>query len=115
MGIRFYFDVHIPLAITNGLRLKGIDVVTAQEDSTDQFPDDNLLEKAGEMKRVLFTYDSDLLTIAAKFHTEGKEFSGLIFAHPIDITIGRCIQDLELIANVLDLEEIKSQIIFLPL
>src|SRR5207302_1334872 len=32
VSIRFYMDVHVPRAITEGLRLRGIDVVTAQED-----------------------------------------------------------------------------------
>ena len=32
MSVGLYMDVHIPLAVTVGLRARGIDVVTAQED-----------------------------------------------------------------------------------
>jgi hypothetical protein len=115
MAINFYFDVHIPLAITNGLRIKGIDVLTAQEDDGDQLPDDKLMERATQLNRVLFTFDSDLLVIGAKFKSKEINFSGLTFAHPIDITIGQCVQDLEIISNILTLEETKNQIIFLPI
>jgi len=33
-------DVHVQQQITNGLRLRGIDVLTAQEDSAADFDDD---------------------------------------------------------------------------
>jgi len=32
MAIALYMDVHIPKAITVGLRLRGVEVLTAQED-----------------------------------------------------------------------------------
>jgi hypothetical protein len=32
MAVGVYMDVHIPRAITNGLRLRGVDVLTAQQD-----------------------------------------------------------------------------------
>jgi hypothetical protein len=38
MAIAFYFDVHIPKPITNGLRLRGVDVLTSQEDATTTLP-----------------------------------------------------------------------------
>lgn len=115
MAIHFYMDVHIPRAITNGLRLRGIDVLTSQEDNTSHLPDSKLLERAAQMNRVLFTFDDDLLSIASKFLLDKKDFSGLIFAHPIEITIGNCIRDIEIIAHVLEENEIKNQIIFLPI
>lgn len=59
-------DAHIPKAITNGLRLRGIDVLTAQEDNADKLSDPELLERATALNRVLFTFDDDLLAEAAK-------------------------------------------------
>jgi predicted nuclease of predicted toxin-antitoxin system len=40
MEVRLYMDVHIPKAITVELRIRGVNVITAQEDGTDQLPDD---------------------------------------------------------------------------
>ena len=33
MSVRFYVDVHVPLAITEQLRMRGVDVLTAQTDN----------------------------------------------------------------------------------
>lgn len=32
MSVAFYMDEHVPRAISVGLRLRGVDVLTAQED-----------------------------------------------------------------------------------
>ena len=48
-------DVHISAAITEGLRLRGVDVLTAQEDGARRLPDPALLNRATELGRVLFT------------------------------------------------------------
>jgi len=34
VSLAFYMDVHVPRAITSALRLRGIDVLTAQEDGS---------------------------------------------------------------------------------
>jgi hypothetical protein len=41
-----YMDVHVPFPITAGLRLRGIDLLTAQEDGTTKSDDDELLDRA---------------------------------------------------------------------
>jgi hypothetical protein len=79
MPVSLYMDHHIPKAITVGLRLRGIDVVTAYEDGTDPFPDDLLLKRAHELKRVLFTQDDDLLEEAAKCQRNSAPFSPVIY------------------------------------
>lgn len=115
MTLGFYMDVHIPRAITNRLKLKGIDVLTAQDDGAILFSDDKLLDRATSLERPLVTFDDDLLSIASNHLKTNKEFSGIIYAHPLKITIGECIQNLELISNVVTINEIKNQIIFLPI
>ena len=35
MSIKLYMDVHVRRAVTRGLRLRDVDVITAQEDGTD--------------------------------------------------------------------------------
>lgn len=94
MPVSLYMDHHVPKAITVGLRLRGLDIVTAHEDGTDQLDDDLLLERAHELKRALFTQDDDLLIEAAKHQREEIPFSGVIYGHQLRVTIGVCIQDL---------------------
>jgi hypothetical protein len=39
MSIAFYMDHHVPRAITVGLRLRGVDVLTAYEDGQSELAD----------------------------------------------------------------------------
>jgi len=48
MSIGLYMDVHIPKAITIGLRLRGVDVLTAQEDGAITLPDADLLDSSDD-------------------------------------------------------------------
>ena len=48
MSIGIYVDVQIPKPITVGLRLRGVDVLTAQEDDMGEAPDSEILDRAAE-------------------------------------------------------------------
>jgi hypothetical protein len=113
--ILFYMDVHIPRAITTGLRLRGIDVLTAQEDNAHELSDPELLDRATALQRVLFTFDDDLLAEANRRQSEGIAFAGLIYAHPLRVTIGECVNDLEIIAKAGRIEDMVNRTEFLPL
>lgn len=115
MTVSLYMDHHVPKAITVGLRLRGVDVITAFEDGADQLDDALLLERARELKRALFTQDDDLLEEAAKCQREEISFSGVIYGHQLRVTIGVCIQDLEIIAKSAESNELENQVLFLPL
>ncbi len=115
MAIKFYMDQHIPRAITNGLRLRGVDILTTQEDGTEDAIDTVLLDRATELARVLFTFDDDLLVEAAHRHRLNKRFSGLIYAKLQDVSIGKCIRDLEIIATAGEPEELSDFVVYLPL
>jgi predicted nuclease of predicted toxin-antitoxin system len=115
MTIALYMDVHVHRAITTGLRLRDVDVLMAQEDGYRRARDDLLLDRATELQRVLFTQDDDLLVEAKRRQTTGIPFAGIIYAHQLRITIGRCIQDLELIAKASEPEELANRVEYLPL
>ena len=78
MSQPIYMDVHVPLAITLGLRRRGIDVMTAQQDGTVQLPDDQLLDRATLLGRILLTRDQDLLIKAAKRLRTGVRFATVV-------------------------------------
>ena len=65
MSIRLYMDHHVPRTIIEGLRQRGIDVMTAYEDDAATLDEDALLERARQTERVLFSQDRDLLVIAS--------------------------------------------------
>jgi len=53
-------DVHIRRAITEGLRRRDVDVLTAQDDGSDRLPDAELLDRALALSRVVFSQDEDI-------------------------------------------------------
>jgi hypothetical protein len=108
-------DVHIPSAITVELRLRGVQVLTAQEDGAGQFQDPMLLDRAATQGRVLVTYDSDFLREAARRRDQSISFAGIIFIPQLDVTIGRAVVDLELCAKASEPEEWINRFEFLPL
>ena len=59
MPLAFYSDVHVPAAITEGLRRRGIDVMTSQQDGTRRVEDLGLVQRATQLGRVLVTQDED--------------------------------------------------------
>jgi predicted nuclease of predicted toxin-antitoxin system len=66
MPLKLYMDHHVPRAITTGLRLRHVDVLTAYEDQTHDIDDVSLLDRATLLGRVLFTQDDDLLIEATR-------------------------------------------------
>jgi predicted nuclease of predicted toxin-antitoxin system len=115
LSIAFYLDVHVPRAVAIGLRLRGIDVLTAQEDGRAELDDDLLLERATELGRILVSQDADLLREGGRLLTEGQPFSGVVYAHQLRITIGQMVEDLALIAQATTREEWRDKIEFLPI
>lgn len=101
-----YMDVHIPASVTGGLRRRGIDVLTSQDDGTREATDESLLERSSSLGRVLVTQDADLLRIAAEWQSDGRKFPGVIYAHQQGIGIGPLIEDLELLSRYADSSEL---------
>ncbi len=113
--LALYMDVHVPRAITVGLRSRGVDVLTAQEDGTRTLDDPELLDRATQLGRPLFSRDDDLLAEAHRRQSEGIEFAGVIYAHQLQVSIGKCITDLELIAKAGEAEDMLNRVEYLPL
>ncbi len=106
--------MHIPKAITNGLRVRGVEVLTAQDDGTITLSDAELLTRATELGRPLFSQDDDLLAEAHARLLVGEDFAGVIYSHQLSSPIGRCIEDLELIAKTCEEEDMLNNIEFIP-
>src|SRR4029077_4124359 len=115
VAIRLYFDHNVRRPILDGLRLRDVDVVTAFEDGSHRLQDPELLDRAGELDRVLFSQDDDLLAEATLRQRNVIDFAGVIYAHQKSVTVRDCIDELELIAKVLDPEDLRGRVVFLPL
>ena len=107
-------DHHVRRAITDGLRARSIDVLTAHEDNHHTVPDAVLLDRATMLGRVLFSQDDDLLAEATHRQHVGIAFSGVAYGHQRKVSIGQCISDLEVIALAGTLEDMQNAVIYLP-
>lgn len=114
MSLAIYMDEHVKSAVTDGLRARGINVLTAQEDGYARRDDGELLARAWELRRIMFTEDDHFLNIAQEWRDSSREFAGIGYAHQMAVTIGGSINDLQLICEAVSEEESRNTIIYLP-
>jgi hypothetical protein len=107
--IRFYFDESVELAVSQQLAAGGFDVVSAHGLKTLGDDDRSHLQRATEMGRVLCTYDTDFLVLAA----QNFKHAGVIFAPQQKMTIGGWIREIRALSNRVSAEEAAGQIIYL--
>ena len=115
MSVAFYFDHNMQVVVMAALRVRGVDVLTAFEDGYDRRSDDEVLDRAQELSRLIVTHDQDFLELAADRLAKNVEFTGIIFCHLERASIGSLINDLELIAKTARIEEIRNQVVWVPL
>jgi Domain of unknown function (DUF5615) len=115
LSVPIYFDHNAPRPVALGLRARDVDVVTALQDGASRMVDEQLLERATALGRLLFSQDKDLLRITRRWLQTGRDFAGLAYAPQTFRDYGRLLNDLELIAKVHELDEVRNQIFYLPL
>ena len=64
---------------------------------------------------MLFSRDEDLLAEAVRRQRTNNSFAGVVYAHQLNVSIGACIADLELIAKVSEPPEWVNRVDHLPL
>ncbi|MCA9432275.1 MAG: DUF5615 family PIN-like protein [Candidatus Omnitrophica bacterium] len=106
--VQFYTDEHVSKAVVRGLRQRGVNVLFVVEAKKQGVSDEEHVEFAISEGRVIFTQDDDFLRIAAS----GKSHHGIVYA-PQRTPIGRIVQGLMLIFQVLEAEEMVNRIEFL--
>ena len=107
-AIRFYTDEHVPRAVADGLRRRGVDVLTCQEARMLSANDKDHLQRAAAERRVIFTQDADFL----RLHTKGAAHHGIVYA-PQQTSVGRVVQGLMLIHDALAVDEMAGRVEFL--
>jgi hypothetical protein len=107
-------DVHVPRAITDQLRRRHVDVLTAIEDDYDTRNDEDVLSRSTELRRVAFTQDIRFRALAESWQRTQRSFAGLLFGHQLGGTIGDFVADLELIAVASDPADWQNVVQYLP-
>ena len=63
---------------------------------------------------MLFSQDQDLIKEAVQRQREERDFAGVIFSEQT-LSVGICVRDLELMGLLMDPEEMRNQLVYLPL
>lgn len=106
--VRFYADEHVSRAVVNGLRQRGVDVLTVSEAGLLGKSDEDQLAFARREGRVLYTQDADFL----RLHSSGTDHAGIVYA-PQSTPIGDAIRGLVLVAELLGVNDMKGHVEFL--
>lgn len=114
MSVPYYFDHHVPGPLAHGLRIRGVSVLTAEEDGNKALEDDLLLERATTLGRILVSNDKDFRRIAAQWRAMGKSFAGVVAITDQHAAYGALIEHLLMIAVVYSPEEMTNRIEYIP-
>jgi hypothetical protein len=107
--IPFHLDENCSQAIAAGLRRRGIDVTTTPEVGLLGATDEDQLAFCLSQGRVIFSYDDDLLRLAAS----RIEHAGVVYCQQRKRSIGDIVRGLVLIWERLDPPDMAGQMKFL--
>jgi Domain of unknown function (DUF5615) len=106
--IRFFTDEHISKAVIEGLRQRGVEVLSIPDAAMLGATDESILSKAKEEDYVVFTQDADFL----RLHSSGIEHKGIAYT-PRETSIGDVIRGLMLVFDVLEPEDMENHVEFI--
>jgi len=106
--IRFYMDEHVDAAVTEGLRRRRVDVLTAQEAGLAAADDTDHVALARAEGRVIVTQDAHFLGL----HKAGVSHPGIAYA-PQRTPIGRLVRGLLLIRDAFAPQDMVNRVEFL--
>jgi hypothetical protein len=115
LSLQYYMDENVESAVTEALRKRGIDVLTAQEDDHRETADSIVFDRANTLGRVLVSEDSDMLREVTRRLRSGGSFVGVVFWHQQTLGLGTVVGDLELLSRGGTQADTQDQLIYLPL
>ena len=106
MAVSFHLDEHIPPALANALRHRGIDVTTTVDSGLVGAADRDHLAFATAAGRVVVTQDTDFL----RLHAQGVPHAGIVYCRAHSRSISEIVRRLVLIHAALSKEEMASRV-----
>ena len=101
-------------ALLRALRARGVDVITALDESMIERSDVDHFDYAIAQGRVLYTCNvADFYHLHALFLTQGKSHAGMILAPQQPYSVGEQMRRLLKLINTRSAKEIKNQVEFL--
>jgi hypothetical protein len=115
--LRLLSDEDVHGDIIRGLlrRLPGLDLVRVQDVNLQGSPDPVILEWAGRENLVLITEDVNTMVGFAHARVAAGEAMAGVLARRPNSPIGRVIDDIELVVQCYEEEDIRDQVVYVPL
>lgn len=113
MSLSFYADEHV--AVCDGLTARGVDILRAVDDGLRTALDPDILDRATNLGRVVFTHDTDFLAMATARKERGEDFGGVAYCHVFRLPIGKLIEALEILSESKEPADAMNAVFFLPL
>ena len=117
MPIPLYTDHNAHGPTVRQLEAKGLDVLTVEADGrADEKDDGVLLDRAGELRRAMFSTDDDFLKETRRRDLAGEPYVPVFYAHQLHATVGEIVTDLVLFCTLgtIDDPDLASQVTRLP-
>ncbi len=108
--LTLYLDESVNVAVAEGLRRRGVDVISAKDAGNLGLSDEDHLKYATKNKFVIVTHDADFLSLAEDFEYKHK---GIVFVHHQKYSIGDLIRNLKLLWDVAEQKDMKNHVEFL--
>jgi hypothetical protein len=114
VSVELYFDHNVSHDITDELRQREVNLITAAEDGRHDEADEALLVRSTALGRLFVTQDKDFLRITSAWSREGRSFAGVVYFAQRWVDMGRVIETLEAIAKVDDISEWQNRLDYVP-
>ena len=106
-------DEHVKSGIVEGLRRRGVDVVTVQELELNETDDKVLLTEATRQGRLMLSCDADFLAIHHEWLRTGRPHAGIVYWIRKEHPVAAVIRGLTELATTSDPAAIASQSVWL--
>lgn len=109
MALRLYFDECVDARIIAGVRRRHIDSVTAGDERLLGASDEEHLQRATHLGRVIVTADHDFFELVHARLQAGARFPGLLFI-PNGTSVGSTVKSIELAGTIFSPADMVDQI-----
>jgi len=115
MRIRLYFDEDaMDSDLVRALRVRGTEMVTANDVGLIALPDEKHLSWAAENGRVLYSFNvSDFMALHVSYLAAGKDHAGIVLAQQQRYSVGEQMRRLLRLVEMKSAETMRSTVKFL--
>jgi predicted nuclease of predicted toxin-antitoxin system len=111
--LRLYADECVDGRVLAGLRRRGVDVVSAQDEGLLSASDQQHIRRASELGRAVVTADQDFLAIVNDLRRRGQPFSGLFYIQH-GTSVGDTVRNIADAAEILDPPAMENWVEWIP-